>query len=83
MFSCEFGKIFKNVFFTGHLRTTASEFFYLFYCFLPTGEARFFSIFVSSRLSNVMVIVNLNDLVVVAWKHKFLGDITWNLAVFL
>ena len=29
-----------------------------------------------------MNIMNLNDLVVVAWKHTFLGDITWNLAVF-
>ena len=27
--------------------------------------------------------VNLNDLVVAAWEHTFLGDITWNLAVFI
>ena len=29
-----------------------------------------------------MNIMNLNDLVAAAWKHTFLGDITWNLAVF-
>ena len=29
-----------------------------------------------------MNIMNLNDLVAAARKHTFLGDITWNLAVF-
>ena len=29
-----------------------------------------------------MNVMNLNDLVVVAWKHTFLGHITWNLVVF-
>ena len=29
-----------------------------------------------------MIIMNLKDTVVAAWKHTFLGDITWNLAMF-
>ena len=49
--------------------------------FLPPGElieTSFFSIFrhVLSRLSVVMNIMNLNDLVVASWGHTFLGDIT-------
>ena len=38
MFSWKFCKIYKNLFFTEHLRTTASGFFYSFYCFLSPGE---------------------------------------------
>ena len=37
VFSSKFCKIYKNLFFTEHLRTTASGFFYSFYCFLPPG----------------------------------------------
>ena len=79
MFSCEFCKIFKNLFFTENLRTTASEFF-IHFTVLPPGELMetSLSIFghVFSRHSNVMNIMNLNDLVAAAWKHTFLGDIT-------
>ena len=30
----------------------------------------------------MMNIMNLNNQVVAAWEHTFLGDIRWNLAVF-
>ena len=68
-----------------HLRTTASEFFYSFYYFATrwTNRNKSLSIFghVLSQHSNVINIMNLNDLVVAEWKHSFLGDITWDLAV--
>ena len=72
---------------SANLRTTAFGFFCTFYCFLAPGElieTSFFSIFghVLSRLSNVINIPNLNDLVVAAWEHALLGDATWNLTVF-
>ena len=85
VFFCEFCEIFKNLFFT-EPRATASGFFYSFHCFAAwwTNRNQSFSIFghVLSRHSNVMNIMNLNDLVLAAWKHTFLGDITWNLALF-
>ena len=31
---------------------------------------------------NVMSIMNLKELIVATWEHIFLGDTTWNLAVF-
>ena len=71
--------------FTELLRTTASGFF-IHFTVLPPGELietvffYFWTCF--TRHSNVMNIMNLNDLVLAAWKHTFLGDVTWNLAVF-
>ena len=85
VFSCEFSKILKNLFFAENLRTTASGFFYSFYFSEPSElieTSLFYFGHVLSRHSNVMNIMNLNDLVAAAWKHTFLGDITWNLAVF-
>ena len=38
VFSSKFCKIYKNLFFTEHLRTTTSGFFYSSYCFLSPGE---------------------------------------------
>ena len=75
-----FAKVLK-ISFTEHFRTTVSEFFYLFYCFLPPDdliETSFFCIFghVLSRLSNVMNIMNLNNLVVASWVHSVPGDIS-------
>ena len=51
---------------------------------LWTFKNQFFSIFenVLSGLLSVMSIMNLNVLVVAAWEHTFLDDITWNLAMF-
>ena len=85
MFSCEFCKIYKNLLFTENFQTTASVFFYSFYCFatwLTNRNRSFYFGHVLSCHSNVMNIMNLNDLVAAARKHTFLGDITWNLAVF-
>ena len=74
---------------TSFLQKTSEQlvlyFFYSFYCFAP-GELieTSLSIFghVLSQHSNVMNIMNLNNLLAAVWKHTFLGDITWNLAVF-
>ena len=85
-FPVNFAK-FLNLFFTEHLRTTAG-FFYSFYCFLPpAGELIETSFFLfldmfHHSFRTWLNIMNLNDLVVAAWEHAVLGDITWNLAVF-
>ena len=74
MFSCEFYKIFKRLFFIEHLLLDFSIYFTVF-ATLWTNRNQSFSIFghVFSQHSNVMNIMNLNDLVVAAWKHIFLG----------
>ena len=87
MFSCEFCKVFANLFF---YRTRPDKCFWiflfisLFFATRWTNRNQFFSIFVHvlSQFSNVMNIMNLNDLVAAAREETFLGDITWNIAVF-
>ena len=71
-----------------HLQTTASGFFHSFRCFLSpsklikTSFFYFLNMFYQEFRTWGMNIINLNDTVVAAWKHTFIGDITWNLAVF-
>ena len=82
VFSCEFSKIFRNPFLTEHLQTTAYGFFCSFYSFLlpvkliETSFFLFLDIFIPAFERDE------NDLVVAAWEHTFLGDITWSLAMF-
>ena len=74
---------------TSFLQKTSGQMlpdFFIHFTVLPPGELIETSLssyrHVLSRHSNVMNIMNLNDLVAAAWKHTFLDDITWSLAVF-
>ena len=78
-----FAKFLRTSSFKENLGTTASGFFYYF-TVLPLGELIGTSLSISghvlSQHSNVINIMNINDLVAAAWKNTFLGDITRNLA---
>ena len=87
VFSCGFWKMFKNLFFTEHLWATASRFFNSFYCFLPPGELietsffYFWTCFITAFERDEYHELKQYK-VAAAWEHTFLGDITWNLAVY-
>ena len=86
-FPVNFAKFWRTSFLKNSFGQLLLDIFYLFHCFVTpwTNRNQSFSIFrhVFSWHSNVVNIMILNDLVVVSWKHTFLGDITWNLVVFL
>ena len=75
---------------TSFLQKTSGQLlleFFIHFTVLPSSELTETSLsffrHVLSRHSNVMNVINLKDLAAAAaWEHPFLGDITWNLAVF-
>ena len=85
MFPANFAKFLRTSFLWNISRQLLLIFFNSIYYFSTwrTNRNQSLSIFghVLSQHSNVINIMNLNDLVVAEWKHTFLGDITWDLAV--
>ena len=81
---CGFAKFLSTSFLQNTSRRLLLNFFinftFLFFATQWTNCKQFFYIFkhILSRLLNV----NLNNLVVAAWEHTFLGDSTWNLTAF-